>query len=137
MAPIADDLEITRLVDTAIYCLEKYITRTAAGEIQELTLWLAFVNVEHAILCLRLTDSAANQVSGGPGRASSYKKRTEVRPRKQNSSETYLIGKSIEKVISRLANVKTTPKDYEELLSELRSCRDVLVKAIGGHSPIS
>lgn len=136
MAPIADDLEITSLVGTAIYCLEKYITRTAAGEIQELTLWLAFVNVEHAILCLRLTDSA-NQVSGGPGRASSYKKRTEVRPRKQNSSETYLIGKSIEKVISRLANVKTTPKDYEELLSELRSCRDVLVKAIGGHSPIS
>jgi hypothetical protein len=135
--PIVDDPEITRLVDTSMYYLEKYITRTASGEIQELTLWLALVNIEHAILCLRLTDRAASSISGSAGRTSSHKKRKEVRPRKQNSSETYTIGKSIEEIALRLANIKTTPKDSVKLLSELRACRDILVKAIKRYSSIS
>ena len=61
--PLGYDLEITHLVDTAIYYLEKHIARTASREIQGLTLWLAFVNIEHAILCLRLTGSDARGAS--------------------------------------------------------------------------
>jgi hypothetical protein len=131
------DLEITRLVDTAIYYLEKYISRTTPGEIQRLTLWLAFVNVEHAILCLRLTPTAASPMYGSAGRASAHKKRMEVSPRKRNTSEPYKIRKYIEEINSRLANVKTASNDYEELLYELRACRDLLVKAIRSHSSIS
>lgn len=132
--PIVDDVEITRLVDTAIYYLEKYTTRDARGEIQGLTLWLALVNVEHAILCLRLTDSAPSHISGSAGGAMPRKKRKEIRPRKQKSLETYMIGRSIKEITSRLTNVKTTRKDSDELFSELRGCRDVLVRIIRRHS---
>jgi hypothetical protein len=136
--PIVDDPEITRLVGAAIYYLEQYITRNARGDIQGLTLWLALVNVEHAILCLRLTDRVEDSMSGSANRASSHKKSKEVRPRKQNSSETYTIGKSIEEITLRLANVKNTSKSNSaKLLSELRACRDILVKAIRRHSSIS
>ena len=137
MAPIVDDVEIRRLVDTAIYYLERYITRNARGEIQGLTLWLALVNIEHAILCLRLTDSFASHMSGSAGRALSHKKRKEVRTRKKNSSETHMTEKSIEEITSRLVKVNSTSKDSKKLLSELRACRDVLVKAIRRHSSIS
>jgi hypothetical protein len=134
---MVDDVEVTRLVDTAIYYLGKYSAGNARGEIQGLTLWLAFVNVEHAILCLRLTDRTLSNLSGGRGHALSNKKRKEIRPRKKGSSETYMIGRCIHEITSRLASIKTTSKDSDEFLSELRSCRDVLVKAIRRHSSIS
>jgi hypothetical protein len=134
---MVDNIEITRLVDTAIYYLEKYRAKNAPGQNQGLTLWLALVNVEHAILCLRLTDSALSQLSEGRGRAFSNKKRKEIRPRKKDSQETYMIGRCIQEIISRLASIKTTSKDSDESLSELRACRDVLVKAIRRHSSIS
>jgi hypothetical protein len=137
LAPIVDDVEVTSLIDTAIYYLVKYISKNARGDIQGLTLWLALVNVEHAILCLRLTDRAENTMSGSAYRASSHRERKEVRPRKQNSSDTYTIGKSIEEITLRLASVKTTSKDSAKLLSELRACRDILVKAIRRNSSIS
>jgi hypothetical protein len=132
-----DDVEITLLVDTAIYYLEKYNAGNARGEIQGLTLWLALVNVEHAILCLRLTDRALSHLSGGRGRALSNKKRKEIHPRKKDSPETYMIGRCIEEITSRLAGIEKTSKDSNEFLSELRACRDVLVKAIRRHSSIS
>jgi hypothetical protein len=131
------DIEITHLVDTAIYYLEKYIAGNARGEIEGLTLWLALVNVEHAILCLRLTDSALSHLSGGRGHALSNKKRKEIRPRRKNSPETYLIGRCIEGIFSRLASIEKTSKDSDEILSELRACRDDLVKAIRIQSSIS
>jgi hypothetical protein len=134
---MVDDVEITRLVDTAIYYLEKYSTGNARGGIQGLTLWLAFVNVEHAILCFRLTDRALSHLSGGRGRALSNKKRKGIRPRKKDSPETYMIRRCIQEITSRLASIKTTSKDSNEFLSELRACRDVLVKAIRRHSSIS
>jgi hypothetical protein len=127
--PLGYDLEITHLVDTAIYYLEKHIARTASREIQGLTLWLAFVNVEHAILCLKLTGSGArgaSHVYGSARRGSSHKKSTKIRPRKLTSSETCSLGKYI----------KTTSDDYEKLLSELRACRDLLVSAIRRYSSI-
>lgn len=135
--PLGYDLEITHLVDTAIYYLEKHITRTASREIQGLTLWLAFVNVEHAILCLKLTGSGASHVYGSAGRGSSHKKGTKIRPRKLTSSEIYSIGKCVEVITARLAKIKTASDDYEQLLFELRACRDLLVNAIRRYSSIS
>jgi hypothetical protein len=134
---MVDDVEITRLVDTAIYYLGKYSAGNVRGGIQGSTLWLALVNVEHAILCLRLTDRALSHLSGGRGRASSNKKRKGIRPRKKDSPESYMIGRCIQEISSRLASIKTTSKDSNEFLSELRACRDVLVKAIRRHSSIS
>jgi hypothetical protein len=134
---MADDVEITRLVDTAINYLEKYSAGNARGEIQGLTLWFALVNVEHAILCLRLTDSALSHFPGGRGHALSNKKRKEIRPRKKVSPEIYKIGRSIQEITSRLASIKTTSKNSDEFLSELRACRDGLVEAMRKHSSIS
>ena len=131
------DAEITRLVNTAIYCLEKYSSENARGGSQRFNLWLALVNVEHAILCLRLTDRALNHLSGSRGHALSNKKRKEIRPRKKDLPETYKIGRCIEEITSRLASVEKTSKDSDEFLSELRACRDVLVKAISRNSSIS
>jgi hypothetical protein len=133
---MVDDIEITRLVDTAISYLEKYSAGNARGEIQGLTLWLALVNVEHAILCLRLTDRALDHLSGGRGRALSNKKRKGIRPRKKDSPETHTIGRCIQEITSRLTSIKTTSMDSDDFLSELRTCRDVLVKAIRRHSSI-
>ncbi len=137
--PLGYDLEITHLVDTAIYYLEKHIARTASREIQGLTLWLAFVNVEHAILCLKLTGSdarGASHVYGSASRGSSHKKSAKFRPRKLTSSEAYSLGKYVELITARLAKIKTTSDDYEKLLSELRACRDLLVSAIRRYSSI-
>ena len=134
---MVDDVEITRLVDTAIYYLEKSSAGNERGEIQGLTLWLALVNVEHAILCLRLTDRALSHLSGGHGRALYNKKRKEIRPRKKDSPETYKIARSVQEITSRLASIKTTSKDSDEFLSELRACRDGLIEAIRKHSSIS
>jgi hypothetical protein len=137
--PLRYDLEITHLVDTAIYYLEKHIARTASGEIQGLTLWLAFVNVEHAILCLKLTGSdarGASHVYGSASRGSSHKKSIKIRPRKLTSSEAYSLEKYVEVITARLAKIKTTSDDYEKLLSELRACRDLLVSAIRRYSSI-
>jgi hypothetical protein len=137
LAPTVDDVEITRLVDTAIYYLEGYSAEDARGEFQVLTLWLALVNIEHAILCLRLTDRTFSHLSGGRGRALSNKKRKKISPRKKDTLETYKIGRSIQEITSGLASIKIASKDSNEFLSELRSCRDVLVKAIRRHSSIS
>jgi hypothetical protein len=134
---VVDDVEITRLVDTAIYYLEKSSAGNEWGGIQGLNLWLALVNVEHAILCLRLTDRAQSHLSGGRGRALSNKKRKEIRPRKKDSPETYKIGRPIQEITSRLASIKTTSKDSDEFLSELRACRDGLIEAMRRHSSIS
>ena len=134
---MVDDVEITRLVDIAIYYLEKSSAGNEQVEIQGLTLWLALVNVEHAILCLRLTDSALSHLSGGRGRALYNKKRKEIRPRKKDSPETYKIARSIQEITSRLASIKTTSKDSDEFLSELRACRDGLVEAMRRDSSIS
>jgi hypothetical protein len=134
---MVDDIEITRLVDAAICYLEKYSAGNARGELQGLTLWLALVNVEHAILCLRLTDRTLGHLSGGRGRALSNKKRKGIRPRKNDSPETHIIERCIQEITSRLASIKTTSMDSDEFLSELRACRDVLVKAIRRHSSIS
>ena len=93
--PLGYDLEITHLVDMAIYYLEKHIARTTSREIQGLTLWLAFVNVEHAILCLKLTGSGvrgASHVYGSASRGSYHKKSAKFRPRKLSSSEAYSLG---------------------------------------------
>ena len=134
---MVDDVEITRLVDTAIYYLEKSSAGNERGEIQWLNLWLALVNVEHAILCLRLTDRALSHLSGGRGRALYNKKRKEIRPRKKDSPGTYKIARSIQEITSRLASIKTTSKDSDEFLSELRACRDGLIEAMRRHSSIS
>jgi hypothetical protein len=134
--PLGYDLDITHLVDTAIYYLEKHITRTASREIHGLTLWLAFVNVEHAILCLKLKGSGASHVYGSADHGSSHKNSTKICPRKLTSSETYSIGKYVEVITARLTKIKTTSDDYEELLSELRTCRDLLVSAIRRYSSI-
>lgn len=137
--PLGYDLEITHLVDTAIYYLEKHIARTASREIQGLTLWLAFVNIEHAILCLKLTGSDARGAShmyGSASRGSSHKKSAKFRPRKIKSSEANSLGKYVELITARLAKIKTTSDDYEKSLSELRTCRDLLVSAIRRYSSI-
>jgi hypothetical protein len=101
------------------------------------TLWLALVNVEHAILSLRRTDRTFSHLSGGRGRALSNKKRKKISPGKKDSPETYKIGRCIQEITSKLGGIKTTSKDSNEFLSELRACRDVLVKAIRRHSSIS
>jgi hypothetical protein len=137
LAPTVDDVEITRLVDTAIYYLEGYSEADARGEIRALALWLALVNVEHAILWIRLTDRAQSHLSRSRGHALSIKKRKKISQRKKDSPETYKIGRCIQEITSKLASIKTTSKDSNEFLSELRACRDVLVKAIRRHSSIS
>lgn len=137
--PLGYDLEITHLVDTAIYYLEKHVARTASREIQGLTLWLAFVNIEHAILCLKLTGSDARGVShmyGSASRGSSHKKSAKFRPRRLTSSEANSLGKYVELITARLAKIKTTSDNYEKSLFELRTCRDLLVSAIRRYSTI-
>ena len=96
----------------------------------DIILWLAYVNVEHAILSLKLTCGHTGNKYGLRCKEYSYKKRKKAIRTKETFSKSYTIEDCVYKVNLRLTNIKKISDNYEALLSELRVCRDLLVKAI-------
>ena len=72
--PARKDGEVTYLIDKAIYFLEKHLSKKTPKTRSDMILWLAYVNVEHAILSLKLTCGHTGNKYGLIHKESSHKK---------------------------------------------------------------
>jgi hypothetical protein len=122
--------EVTYLIDKANHYLEEYLSKKTPKTRSDMILWLAYVNVEHAILSLKLTRGDTGNKYALIYKGSSYKKLKKATRTKETFSKSYTIEDCVYKVNLRLTNIKKIFGNYEALLSELRVCRDLLVKAI-------
>ena len=130
LLPIRKDGEVTYLVDKATHFLEEHLSKKKPKTRSDIILWLAYVNVEHAILSLKLTCGHTGNKRGLSHMGSSYKKRKKAIRTKEIFSKSYTIEDCVYNVNLRLTNIKKISDNYEALLYELRVCRDLLVKAI-------
>jgi len=128
--PARKDGEVTYLIDKATHFLEEHLTKKMPKTRSDMILWLAYVNVEHAILSLKLTCGHTGNKYGLSHKGSSYKKRKKAIRTTETFSKSYTIEDCVYKVNLRLTNIKNISDNYEAFLSELRVCRDHLVKAI-------
>ena len=128
--PARKDGEVTYLIDKANHFLEEHLSKKTPKTRSDIILWLAYVNVEHAILSLKLTCGQTGNKYGLSHKGSSYKKRKKAIRTKETFSKSYSIEDCVYKVNLRLTNIKNVSDNYEAMLSELRICRDHLVKAI-------
>ena len=128
--PARKDGEVTYLIDKANHFLEEHLSKKTPKTRSDIILWLAYVNVEHAILSLKLTCGHTGNKYGLSHKGSSYKKRKKAIRTKETFSKSYSIEDCVYKVNLRLTNIKNVSDNYDEMLSELKVCRDHLVKAI-------
>jgi hypothetical protein len=128
--PARKDGDVTYLINKATHLLEEHLSKKMPKTRSDIILWLAYVNVEHAILSLKLTCGHAGNKYGLRHKEYSYKKRKKAIRTKGTFSKSYTIEDCVYKVNLRLTNIKKISDNYEALLSELRVCRDLLVKAI-------
>lgn len=132
--PARKDGEVTNLIDKATHFLEQHLSKKTPKTRSDIILWLAYVNVEHAILSLKLTCGQTGNKDGLNHSGSSYKKRKKAFRTKETFSKSYTIEDCVYKVNLRLTKIRNISDNYEALLYELRVCRDLLVKAIESHS---
>ena len=132
--PARKDGEVTNLIDKATHFLEQHLSKKTPKTRSDIILWLAYVNVEHAILSLKLTYGHTGNKDGLSHSGSSYKKRKKALRTKETFSKSSTIEDCVYKVNLRLTKIRNISDNYEALLYELRVCRDLLVKAIQGHS---
>jgi hypothetical protein len=122
--------EVTYLIDKATHFLEEQLSIKTPKTRSDMILWLAYVNIEHAILSLKLRCGSTRTTYSLSNKRSNYKKRKNAILTKETFSKSYTIEDCVNQVNLRLTNIKITSDNYEASLLELRACRDLLVKAI-------
>lgn len=132
--PLRKEGEVTHLIDKATLFLDEHVSKKTPKTRSDMILWLAYVNVEHAILSLKLRCGHTGHKYGLTYKGSSNKKSKKGIRTKEAFSKTYTIEDCVYKVNSRLTNIENMSDNYEALLSELRVCRDLLVSAIESYS---
>ena len=85
------------------------------------SLWLAYVQIEYAILVLKLRTCVCNAYSITPELGRPYKSKKKTNSRVENEDR---IIKSVDIIRANLRNIQIQQRP--QLLSELRLCRDLL-----------
>ena len=130
LVPTRKDGGVTYLIDKATHFLDEHLSKKKPKTRSDMVLWLAYVNVEHAILSLKLTCGHTGNKYGLSHKGSTTMKRKKAIRTKETFSKSYTIEDCVYKVNLKLTNIKKISDNYEALLFELRVCRDLLVKAI-------
>jgi hypothetical protein len=104
---------------------DTYINPTGAY-----SLWLAYVQIEYAILVLKLRTGICNSYSVTPELGRDYKSKKKIDSRVENDEDRDI--KSIDIVKVNLRNIQI--RQRPQLLSELRLCRDLLKNMVARNS---
>jgi hypothetical protein len=134
LVPTRKDGRVTYLIDKATHFLDEHLSKKTPKTRSDMALWLAYVNVEHAILSLKLTCGHTGNKYGLNHKASTTTKRKKAIRTNENFSKSYTLEDCVYKVNLKLTNIKKISDNYEALLFELRVCRDLLVKAIESYT---
>lgn len=94
------------------------------------SLWLAYVQIEYAILVLKLRTDICNSYSITPELGRDYKSKKKIDSRVENDEDRDI--KSVDIVKANLRNIQI--RQRPQLLSELRLCRDLLKDMVARNS---
>jgi hypothetical protein len=94
------------------------------------SLWLAYVQIEYAILVLKLRTGICNSYSITPELGRDYKSKKKIDSRVENDEDHDI--KSVDIVKANLRNIQI--RQRPQLLSELRLCRGLLKDMVARNS---
>jgi hypothetical protein len=94
------------------------------------SLWLAYIQIEYAILVLKLRTGICNSYSITPELGRDYKSKKKIDSRVENDEDRDI--KSVDIVKANLRNIQI--RQRPQLLSELRLCRNLLKDMVARNS---